>query len=158
MLDLKGTRFASADIFSNSGYLFPVVWLMNNGLDPESFFSEHFISGSHDRTVVAVMSGYAEGGAVDSLVYEEMAEEDPSVRAKTRVILKSPPFGMPPVVVHPRLPSELKHELRQVLLDMHNDPNGRKALLPLRIDRFVVPDDELYDSVRSAVELWESRP
>ena len=68
MLDLKGTRFASADIFSNSGYLFPVVWLMNNGLEPESFFSEHFISGSHDRTVVAVMSGYAEGGAVDSLV------------------------------------------------------------------------------------------
>lgn len=157
LLDLRGKRFASADVLSTSGWLFPATWLMNEGEDPESFFDEHLITRGHDRSVSAVSSGYADAAAVHSLVYAQTVEEDPSVGEKTRVIVRSPPFGMPPVVVPAQLDRELKDLLRAAMLKMHTDPLGRKTLAPLHIDRFVMPVDGLYDTVREASARWESR-
>ncbi|MFQ5808766.1 MAG: phosphate/phosphite/phosphonate ABC transporter substrate-binding protein [Armatimonadota bacterium] len=156
LLDLKGKRFASSDLLSNSGWLFPVTWLDSNGQDPKRFFSKHLITGSHDVSVEAVMTGYADGAAVDSVVYEHMAAADESVKANTKVIMKSPRFGMPPVVVHPRIEPELKSQLLEALLRMHTDPKGQQALSPLHIDRFVQPDDAMYDGVRRAADALES--
>ena len=157
LLDLRGRRFASADIMSNSGWLYPATWLKDHGEDANTFFREHVITGSHDRSVMVVVSGYVDGAAVDSLVYDQMVDEDPSIAQKTRIILKSPPFGMPPIVVPLEIDPVLKQQLLTVLLDMHADPEGRKILTALRINRFVVPDDGLFDSVREAAKAWEAR-
>ncbi len=157
LLDLRGKRFASADILSNSGWLYPATWLKDHGEDAFSFFGEHWISGSHDRSVMAVALGEVDGAAVDSLVYDQIAEEDASVARETKVILRSPPFGMPPVVVPRQIDPELKQALRSALLEMHSDIEGKKVLDSLRIDRFVVPDDALFDSVREASRIWEGR-
>ena len=155
--DLRGRSFASADIMSNSGWLYPAIWLKDHGEDANTFFKEHVITGSHDRSVMAVVSGYVDGAAVDSLVYDQMVDEDPSIAQKTRTILKSPPFGMPPIVVPQEIDPVLKQQLLTVLLDMHADPEGKKILTSLRINRFVVPDDGLFDSVREASKAWEAR-
>jgi phosphonate transport system substrate-binding protein len=157
LLDLRGKRFASADILSNSGWLYPAIWLSEHGEDASTFFGDnHVISGSHDRSVTAVASGYVDGAAVDSLVYDQMVDEDPSLAKKTRIILKSPPFGMPPIVTHPGIDATLRKELLAAMLDMHQSEEGKKILASLRIDRFVVPEDELFDSVRKASKAWES--
>jgi phosphonate transport system substrate-binding protein len=155
--DLRDKRFACADIMSNSGWLYPATWLLSRGEDPDSFFSDVLVAGSHDRSIQAVVSGYVEGAAVDSLVYDTMAGEDPSVLTLTRVVQKSPPFGMPPLAVHPQMDPDLKSQLMRVLLDMHADPEGGKILTSIGIDKFVVADPAIYDSVRKSAELWESR-
>lgn len=158
LLDLRGKRFASADIISNSGWLFPVSWLKSRGEDPDHFFAQHVITGSHDRSVKAVATGYVDGAAVDNLVYEQMAQEDPALSEKTKIITKSPPFGMNPLVVHPQIDVTLKNQLLRVLLGMHEDPEGRQVLAPLRIERFVAPEDGLFDGVRAAAKILEARP
>jgi phosphonate transport system substrate-binding protein len=155
LMELRGKRFASADLMSNSGWLFPALWLRDRGVDPMHFFAEHIISGSHDRSVRAVASEIADGAAVDNLVYEQMLEEDPALSEQTRIIMKSPPFGMPPLVCHPDLEPSLRQEMLGLLLSMDRDPDGRKVLSELRIDRFVIPDQGLYQSVRDAARNWE---
>ncbi len=65
-----------------------------------------------------------------------------------RVIEEWGPYGISPVVTHPRLDAELKDQLRQVFLDMDEGSEGKSILRNLLIDRFVVPDDSIYDSVR----------
>ncbi len=156
LLDLQGKRFGSADIMSNSGWLYPALWLKEKGKDAESFFGAHVITGSHDQSVLAVVEGYVDGAAVDSLVYEQMIEEDPSTADKTQIIQKSPPFGMPPMVVPAGIDSGLRAEMKSVLLNMNKDSNGKEILDMLGFDRFVVPDDQLYASVREAALAWES--
>jgi phosphonate transport system substrate-binding protein len=157
LLDLRGKRFASADIMSTSGWLFPAIWLMGKGMDANTFFSEHAVVGSHDRSIDAVLSGYVDGAAVDSIVYEHMRNENASIQEKTRIIQKSPPYGMPPFVVSPQIDPVLKERLLSILVKMHEDTAGREVLLSLNIDRFVVPAETLYDDVREAVLIWESR-
>ena len=108
LLDLRGKRFASADIISTTGWLFPAMLLMDAGENPNKFFGEHVITGSHDRALQAVIDGFVEGAAVHGIVYNQIVAEDPSALGKLRVLIKSPPFGIPPIAVHPDLDPQLK--------------------------------------------------
>ena len=160
LLDLRGKRFASGDVQSTSGWVFPALQLIDQGENPDTFFGKHVITGSHDRSVSAVVTGFVDGAAVHSLVYEQLVEEEPTIAEKTKVILESPPFGMPPVVVSPQLDPDLKAQLRAVMLSAHTDAAGKQVLASLRIERFVAPEEGLYDTVRelsAAWEAWESQ-
>jgi phosphonate transport system substrate-binding protein len=157
ILDLRNSRFACADMMSNSGWLYPALWLKDRGEDSESFFADILVAGSHDRSLQAVSSGYADGAAVHSLVFERMVEEDPTILDRVKIIQRSDSYGMPPFVVHPQLATDLKSRLRDALLIMHEEAEGRKILSAIAIEKFVAADPAMYDSVRRAVEQWESR-
>lgn len=146
--DLREGTFAFSDPLSNSGRLAPVHRLLEMGETPESFFRRYIFTYSHDNSIQAVARRVVDGAAVDSLVYDYVAAEDPAVAAATRIVARWGPYGINPVVVHPRLAPALKQRLRDAFLTMHADPAGRQLLARLRVDRFVAPDDHLYDSVR----------
>jgi len=86
-------------------------------------------------------------------VYDFAIRREPALRDKTRVIHRSPPFGIPPVVVRPDARPQLKAELRQALLDLGDDPRGagKAALQAIGVDRFILIDDSAYDSVRDVL-------
>ncbi|MBI4612602.1 MAG: PhnD/SsuA/transferrin family substrate-binding protein [Planctomycetes bacterium] len=156
LFDLRDTRFASSDLLSASGWLYPMVAIRGDGADPGTFFSRHVITGSHDRSILAVLSQCVDGAAVDSQVYDYMVEREPGIASAIRVIERSSPFGAPPFVVHPAIDPELRIRMQAALLDMHEDEEGRRALLQARIDRFVIPPAGLYDSVQALVASLDS--
>ena len=151
---LAGKRFASADLMSTTGWLYPAVSLLNEGHNPESFFSEHQITGSHDRSILAVAQGEADGAAVHGLVYQGAS---PALRSATRVISRSPDYGMPPLISGSGLTASLEQRLQAVLLTAHENPEGLQMLRQIGIDRFVAPQAGLYDGVVALVERWEQR-
>ena len=155
LLDLQGARFAGTDVLSNTGWLYPSHWLRSRGHNPEKFFSELVFTGGHDRSVQAVASGFVDGAAVDSLVYDRMAIEDPTLESRVRVLAVSPDFGMPPVVVHPALDAAVRARILEGLLRMHVTQRGREALAALGAERFVRTSPEEYDSVRDMMELLQ---
>jgi len=148
LADLRGKTFAFSDPLSNSGRLVPVYYLQQMGETPETFFSRTIFTYSHDNSVRAVMEKLVDGAAVDSLVYEFMAEHEPEVRAKTRILVRWGPYGINPIVVHPQLDAALKERLRTLFLTMHEDPEGRQVLRTLGIERFLPPDVTNYETVR----------
>ena len=147
--DLKGKSFAFTDPLSNSGYISPSYILKTQlGETPETFFKEIKFTYSHDISIKAVAQGKVYGAAVDSLVYDYFKRAEPELTAKTKVISISPPYGIPPVVVYPGLQPELKKKMQETFLNMHRDINGKLILDKLMIDKFVVVNDSLYDSIR----------
>ncbi len=158
LLDLRGSRFGSGDLLSTTGWLYPAQLLRRQGLDPGRFFSEHVVTGSHDRSVRATARGLVDGAAVDSLVYEHLADAEPDLAARTKVIAKSPEFGMPPMVVHPDIAPKLRTRIVDAMTQMHLDPGGKAVLTSLRIDRFVVPKPESWDAVRKLVDEGSQTP
>ena len=91
----------------------------------------------------------ADGAAVDSIVYDYMLNTNSPYAEQTRIIHRSPAFGIPPVVVHPDTSPYLKHTLLSIFLDMHNDPEGKAILAAMRIERFVEVADSNYDGIRA---------
>lgn len=145
--DLRGSTFAFSDPLSNTGRLAPVYQLSLLGETPDSFFDRTAFTYAHDNSIRAVAERVVAAAAVDSLVYEYMLITEPEVAQKVRVVETWGPFGINPVVVNPLLELELKDGLRNALLDMDGDPRGARILRDLMIERFVTPEDGLWDSV-----------
>jgi len=154
--DLRGKVFAFTDPMSNSGRVYPTYLVKQLGSTPEQFFARTFFTYSHDDAIRAVAAGLADGAAVDSLVYDFAVSRDPTLGERTRLIHRSPPFGIPPVVVSPNVRPQLKAELQALLLGMADEalrnPRAQNALRAIGIDRFVSIDDSAYDSVRELLK------
>jgi phosphonate transport system substrate-binding protein len=146
--DLRGKTFAFTDPDSNTGRLVPDYWLQELGARPETFFKKSIFTYSHDNSIMAVAKGMVDGASVDSLIWDFYNRSNPTMTNSTRVIRRSAPYGIPPLVASKTLPTEVKELIRQVFFSMHHDAKGRGILDQLMIDRFVNPRDEWYDSIR----------
>jgi len=146
--DLRDKVFAFTDVDSNTGRLVPIYWLSQIHERPQTFFSQTLTTFGHDNSILAVAWNLADGAAVDGLVWEYYNRKKPALTAKTRIIKKSQPFGIPPLVASRYLPKELQERIRRLLFSMHRDPEGREILRELMITRFIQPRDEWYTPIR----------
>ncbi len=148
MADLRGKVFAFTDPMSLSGRVYPTSLVHTLGAEPEAFFSRVFFTYSHDNAIRAVADSLADGAGVDSLVYDFAVARDPTLAAKVKVIHRSPPFGIPPVVVGPNIRPQLRAQLYDLLIGLQDDPAGPNVLTALGFDRFVPIGDDAYESAQ----------
>jgi phosphonate transport system substrate-binding protein len=154
MADLKDAVFAYADPYSNTGYLAPRYRIREMGADPGGFFRQTFFTWSHRKVVDAVAKGFADGGAVDSFVWDTLNKVRPEATRATRIIERSPEYGFPPFAAHRGVSTEDFTRMQRVLLDMPKDPTGRMLLERLNLDGFVVGDRSMYDSVAKMMRAF----
>jgi len=149
--DLRGRVFAFTDPDSNTGTMVPRFWLAQLGETPESFFSKTIFTYSHDNSILAVAKGLVNAAAVDGHQWEYFEHFSPTYTSKTRVIRKSQPFGSPPLVASAKLKSGVRLNIQELMLSMHTDPEGRRILEKLLIDRFVAPQEQWYEPARAMI-------
>lgn len=148
MGDLRGKSFAFTDLLSQTGYCYPVYLVHELGSTPEDFFSSTFFAHGHDKAIYAVARGMTDGACVDGLIYDYLENRNPFLLEGVKVIHRSQPFGIPPVVVPAGLDRALTDQLRRVFLAMDQSEDGKVVLDRLSIDRFENGNDSMYNSVR----------
>lgn len=153
--ELRGKRYAFSDPLSNSGHLVPRFMLARMGETPESFFKRSIFTYSHSANVEAVAVKLVDGASVDSYVYDYLAATSPGVTSRTKIISRSPPHGITPVVIRKEIDAGLKERIRTVFLEMHWDPQGGEILRKMMIRRFVAVRDSLFDSIREMRRVVE---
>ncbi len=146
--DLKDHDFAYTDPLSNTGCLYPRYLVKKMNLSEDMFFSRVIYTYAHDYSIQAVENKIVDAAGVDSIIFDYIKANNPQKVHNLKIIKKSEPFGIPPVVVHPKIESDLKRELQSVFLNMSTDPQGKEILSHLDIDRFVLGKDSEYDSIR----------
>ena len=146
--DLRGKVFAFSDPDSNAGCFVPSFLLAEKGERPKTFFGKTIFTYSHDNSILAVSRSLVDGAFVHEHIWEYYLQKDPAVTSRVRVIYASEPFGNPPLVASASVPEPLKNRIRELLFSMHQDPRGAAILGELLIDRFIPPDEQLYDSIR----------
>jgi phosphonate transport system substrate-binding protein len=156
--DLKGKVFAFTDPQSNTGKLYPTFLLKTMGTAPEMFFKRVTYSYSHNKSVELVAKKLADAAAVESLVYDYMLKQGSPYAKMTRIIKRSPPYGMPPVVTTRSLSPFLKERIREILLNMQNTAKGKAILDAMSIDGFVRIEDSAYDSIRVMMRAFTGGP
>lgn len=151
--DLRGRTFAFTDPLSNSGKIVPTYMLSKMDETPDIFFSKYDYTYAHDKSIKAVAEGIVDGAAVDSLIWEYINHNSPEITSRTKIVHRSPPYGIPPIVVRSGLAPSLKEKLREIFLNIHNDEHGREILQDMMIEKFVPVEDSLYDSIRE-MKQW----
>jgi phosphonate transport system substrate-binding protein len=150
LLDLEGRIFAYSDPDSNSGFMVPRVMLTERERRPDSFFRMTFFTYSHAETIEAVAEQVAEGGAVDSYVWEHLRQIRPQLVANTKVVQESQTFGFPPIVSRRGLDGGLRERMASALLAMPDNSEGRALLGELMLDGFIKASPDLYNGIRTA--------
>lgn len=154
VVDLKGAVFAYADPHSNTGYLVPRFELKRTGADPATFFKRTFFTWSHRKVIDAVAAGLAQGGAVDSYVWDVLNKVRPDITAKTRIAWRSEDFGFPPIVAQRGISNANFARMQSVLTGMKDDAQGRALLGQLKLDGFIEGSPQLYDGVADMMRLF----
>ena len=93
LADMRMKRFAFVDPATTAGYLFPLAFMKENGVDDlTTFLESYFFTGSHASAVFAVLDGRADIGAVKETVYNKVISDDATIGRELVVIKKSPPI------------------------------------------------------------------
>lgn len=142
--DLKNKSFAFTDPLSNTGYSYIINWLKSNRTTPEQYFSKTIFTYAHDYSIQAVKRKIVDGATVDGLVFEYLKKFQPEKVEGIKIIHKSRDFGIPPFVVQQNLNNDLKTRLRNIMLNMHLDKEGKELLSKIMIDKFIKADESLY--------------
>lgn len=155
MADLRGKTFAYSDPDSNSGYYVPQGDIVRLGADPKTFFSKTLFTYSHRKSVEAVAAALVDGARVDGYIYDQLKKFYPGLIEQTRLVDKSEKFGFPPMVARATLPEAEFKLLRDTLLNMTNDEEGRALLSAMGLDKFIAGDDHLFDGVAALIRSVE---
>lgn len=154
LADLQGKPFAFTDPHSNTGKMVPHYMVATrSGKAPEQYFSKVEYSKSHDKSIEMVAKKLVDGASIDNLIYDYAVANNPAYTSLTKIIEKSPAYGIPPIVVTKGVNPDIKEKIRNAFLHMHEDPKGKKIITKIMVDKFIVPDDKNYDSVR-VIEKW----
>jgi phosphonate transport system substrate-binding protein len=145
---MRGYVHAFSDPDSNSGFLVTRHLLATMNERPDTFFSRFFFTYGHRNVIRAVASGLAQSGSVDGYIWDVVREIEPDLAARTRIVRKSELLGFPPVACNARLqatPAVLR--IRDALVSMSGDGEGRELLAALRLDGFTPGAMALFDGI-----------
>jgi phosphate/phosphite/phosphonate ABC transporter binding protein len=146
--DLRSRNFAFTDPLSNSGYFYILDLLDSLDTTVETYFTSTMYTYGHDISIRAVALNLVDGAAIDGLIFEYLKKNNPREVKDIRIIKRSPPYGIPPIVVPANLSDSLKHSLQQLFLSMHEDSVGAEILKSLMIEKYVKGNPEDYSSIR----------
>jgi phosphonate transport system substrate-binding protein len=159
--ELRGRTIAFVDPASSSGYIYPMVMLVQRGLvknrDPKTLFREVMFAGSHDAGMRALQNGH-----VDALASFDQAREqyikDPAERERITWVIESPPIPESGICAREGLDPALVARVRAALLQIKAPAHAAVLKRLYDIDGFEPADDRDYDPVRAAVDLLGARP
>ncbi|MBA2344920.1 MAG: PhnD/SsuA/transferrin family substrate-binding protein [Rubrobacter sp.] len=153
--DLEGRSWAYNDACSLSGYHSLLGKLAEMGANGR-FFGSLVHSGSHLKSLEAILCGEVDAAAIDSNVLGMLLREDPALRQSLRVIQTWGPFPIQPVVVRSALRQDLKERLRARLLEADSDPCFRDAVSRFGLRRFVPVSHADYSTGLSALGAYKA--
>ncbi len=154
--DLKGKSVDFADPLSTTT-LYAAFLLQGKNRTIESFFGKSIYSGSHDMTMELVAGKMVDAGFIDGHIWDYHNATNPVYASKTKVILRSQQFTIPPVVISRNTPEEVKRKIRSALLTMHHTAAGSDILKKLRIEKFVEIRDKDYQDVAQMYRMVKNR-
>jgi phosphonate transport system substrate-binding protein len=152
---------AFVDPASSSGYIYPMVLLIQRGLvknrDPKTFFREVVFAGSHDAAMRALVNGHVDAIASFDLAREQYLK-DPGERARVAFVAESEPIPEAGIAARDGLDADTFARVRAALLAIRGPEHADLLKRLYEIDGFEAAQDREYDPVRAAIELLGVRP
>ena len=153
--ELRGCSWAYNEPASHSGHTVTLYSLVRLGARP-GFFGRVVEAGFHQQAIRLVHTGAVDAAAIDSQVLAIELRDHPQLANHLRVIGSFGPSTIQPVVAASRLPSRLKHPVRELLVELGDDPTARPLLAHGFVDRFRLVDDAAYDDIRAMLATVEA--
>ena len=146
--DMKGKRFAFVDKATTAGYLLPLEYFHKHGIsDYRAFLKETYFTGTHEDAIYDVLNKKADIGAAKNTVFRRLAESESRIPSELVVLARSPDVPENALALRNDINPVLRSRLKETLLKMHLDPDGKKVLERFGAQRFIDTRNEEYDVI-----------
>jgi phosphonate transport system substrate-binding protein len=142
---MKGKRFAFVDKATTAGWLLPLHYFRTQGIDDHhSWLRETYFTGTHEGAIYDVLDRKADIGAAKNTVFQRLAGSDPRLFDELTILARSPDVPENALCVRKDLDGALKTKLKETLLHMHQDKEGKEVLKLFGAARFITTTEEDY--------------
>lgn len=115
--DLMGSKVALTDPSSTSGSVIPdMAFSKEIGSPMKRFFGSHIYTGSHDRSIYAVIRHQADAAFVSSARLDEIIKKGILRKNEIQILWQSTPIYRDPFVFSSGVAPDLRSTIRQIFL------------------------------------------
>ena len=151
--DMKGKVFAFVDRATTAGYLLPLAYFKENGIDDyRKFLGETYFAGTHEAAIYDLLDKRADICAAKNTVFTRLAARDKRLTQELVVLARSPDVPENGLAIRKDFDGDIKSELKKALLTMDKDPEGVNVLRQFGAKRFIETTDGDYASVYKYVK------
>ena len=159
--DLRGKTVAFVDPASSSGYIYPMVLLIKQGLvrdrDPKSFFKHGLFTGTHEAALQSVLRGRVDAAASFDKA-PELHLKDSALIAQLGFVGETPEIPEAGICARPDLPADPVARVKRALLSIKAPEYAALLKQIYDIDGFIEASDRDYQPVRDAMALMNLSP
>jgi len=146
--DMKGKRFVFVDKATTAGWLLPMYYFKTHGIDDYlSSFKETYFAGTHEGAIYDVLEKRADIGAAKNTVFYRLAAADPRITDELRILAESPKVPANGLCFRSDLDGPMKREIKETLLNMNQDKEGREVLKGFGAARFIETTEKDFSPV-----------
>ena len=151
--DMKGKVFAFVDRATTAGYLLPLAYFKENGIDDyQKFLGETYFAGTHEAAIYDLLNKKADICAAKNTIFNRLAARDQRLTTELLVLARSPDVPENGLAIRKGLDGEIKNELKKTLLSMDGDPEGIEILKKFGARKFIETTNDDYASVYKYVK------
>ncbi len=152
--DCRNKRWIAVDSTSAGGYLFPLGYFIDHGINKKDFKSITFApgpGGKQEKVVLSVYAGEYDIGTIREGTLDVIADQVDL--NQIRIIAMSDPYPGWVYAVRKNLNKKIVNKLKKALLSLDwNNENDRKILKTANFIKVISSNDAEFDSVRKLAE------
>ena len=151
--DMKGKVFAFVDRATTAGYLLPLAYFKENGIDDyQKFLRETYFAGTHEAAIYDLLDKKADICAAKNTVFIKLAARDNRLTQELALLARSPEVPENGLALRKDFDGTIKNELKKALLSMDKDPEGIDVLKKFGARKFIETTNDDYSSVYKYVK------
>ena len=144
--DLKGHAVSFPAPTALAATMMPQYYLQQHGLNVMRDIDIKYV-GSQESSIMNVMLGNTIAGATWPPPWRALAKERPELAKQLSVIWQTESLPNNSFVVRDDIKDAIVSEVKQLLLNLHKQPEGKKWLAKMELSKFEAADDRTYDPV-----------
>jgi phosphonate transport system substrate-binding protein len=153
--DLVGQAVSYPAPTALAAAMMPQYYLQQHGLNVMRDIDNRYV-GSQESSIMNVYLRQVAAGATWPPPWRAFQKDHPKEAAELKVIWETSPLLNNSVMVRGDLPADFREALRQALLALDQDEEGRAILAGMQTRRFNPADDRSYAPVRDFIRRFET--
>ncbi len=145
--DMKGKRFALVDKATTAGYLLPLNYFHEKGVDWKTYLKERYFTGTHEDAIYDVLNKKADIGAAKNTIFNRVAKADPRISKELVILERSPDVPENGLALRKDIDEAFRNRMKETMLSMHLDPEGKAVLEHFGAQKFIATTNQDYNPV-----------
>lgn len=152
--DLKGKAVSFPAPTALAATMLPMYFLHQHGLDVAHDIEARYV-GSMESSLLNIERGNVAAGTVYPPAWRMFKAERPQLASELKVIWETEFLPNNSVMARDDVPQTLVAQVKALLLDMHQDPEGQRILNDMDSQGFESADNEAYSPVRDFMQRYQ---